>query len=146
MYTLLLLLGFGFIVYGMILEKRERKPQHIPFEETKSGEFQDAASEWGQDSEEELPVSLQTNLLEAGPSSQEWDDSEKPLFSEVLEQQMDQDKARLLLDVNELAMERKRIIEGLDQGTYSVDLVCSLLNMEKGEVLLLKNISNKFGK
>lgn len=128
MYTVLLLLGFGLTVYGIILEKGEKKFLNILSDETTSREFQDIEAEGGQDSDSE------------------WNILQKPLFSQVLEQEMDQEKARFLLDEREQAKERKRIIEGLDQGTYSVDLVCSLLNMEKGEVLLLKNISDKFGK
>lgn len=46
----------------------------------------------------------------------------------------------------ELEDDRRKLIEGLHRGEYSLEMVCSMLNMEKGEVLLLKNIYKSYQK
>lgn len=48
--------------------------------------------------------------------------------------------------LEKLEDDRRKLIEGLHRGEYSLEMVCSMLNMEKGEVLLLKNIYKSYQK
>lgn len=48
------------------------------------------------------------------------------------------------LEIGEDMVEAFKTISLLEQGKYSLDQVCKILNMKKGEVLLLRNLYKKY--
>lgn len=116
MYTFLILFGAASIVYGMRLIMTRNKTS-----ETKLPPVE--------------PVLINNN------DSEEYEYSFQELFDAELER-----IEEIPLSLEEPEDEKRRLIEGLERGEYSLDMVCSMLNMEKGEVLLLKNIYKSYQK
>lgn len=116
MYTFLILLGAASIVYGMRLIMTDNRTSKVKLPPAEPLFFSDPNAEENYEGFQEL---LDTEL-------------------ERIEE--------VSTSIEGLEDEKQRLIEGLERGEYSLDMVCSMLNMEKGEVLLLKNIYNSYQK
>ena len=154
MYIFLLLIGSVLIVYGTRLRNNDK--ENILVEEQVFVKEIDMESEtdnniinrlqaledlvYGLDEEFEDDEIKQD--IEAQESQQERS------FQEVLDRELHKspEQAETSSEDYDITEERRKLFEGLEKGQYSMDMVCSILGMEKGEVLLLRNIYNKYQK
>lgn len=144
MYPFLILLGVGSILYGIKMLKTEK------------GEIIDRV---------DMPIELRSEnkpeaiIGEVAADVLEKDITEEPIvddglisdeeliyFNRILEAELNkQEKQENKSKSIQIDEENKRkIIKGIEKGEYSIEEACNILGMEKGEVLLLKNIYKNY--
>jgi hypothetical protein len=121
MYTFLIFAGAVIVIYGMKLRMSETK--------SPDNKLVDA---------DEFTYSIipEEDIIEI---------EDEPSFSALFEIELEK-QPEPLEKLEGLDEERRRLIEGFEREEYSLEMVCSMLNMEKGEVLLLKNIYKNYQK
>ncbi len=153
MYIFLLLLGSLLVLYGTRLRKEEKEDLQV--EDQKPDKIDNIKPQIDEDIRERLQAL--ENLVYGLEGEEDFLEGDQPeaeeagqerSFQEVLETtlQKSPERPEEKAEDYDLTEERKRLFEGLDKGQYSMDMVCSILGMEKGEVLLLRNIYNKYQK
>jgi len=146
MYIFLLLLGSLLVLYGTRLRKEEKEDLQV--EDQKPDKIDNIKPQIDEDIRERLQAleNLVYGLEGDQPEAEEA--GQERSFKEVLDTtlQNSPERPEEKAEDYDLTEERKRLFEGLDKGQYSMDMVCSILGMEKGEVLLLRNIYNKYQK
>jgi len=153
MYIFLLLLGSLLVLYGTRLRKEEKEDLQV--EDQKPDKIDNIKPQIDEDIRERLQAL--ENLVYGLEGEEDFLEGDQPeaeeagqerSFQEVLETTLQKGPKRPeeKAEDYDLTEERKRLFEGLDKGQYSMDMVCSILGMEKGEVLLLRNIYNKYQK
>ncbi|MDX9916839.1 MAG: hypothetical protein RBT15_02335 [Gudongella sp.] len=119
MYTFLILLGAGLVVFGMTIEMKEiKRPKEVV--EPEIIEEIDELEESEEYEEENFFIDMLQEAMADIPEPEEY--------------------------IREFDDDRMRLMAGLENGDYSLEMVCSMLGMEKGEVLLLKNIYRNYQK
>ena len=153
MYIFLLLLGSLLVLYGTRLRKEEKEDLQV--EDQKPDKIDNIKPQIDEDIRERLQAL--ENLVYGLEGEEDFLEEEEPEAEEVRQEVSFQEVLETTLQNNperheekaedyDLTEERRRLFEGLDKGQYSMDMVCSILGMEKGEVLLLRNIYNKYQK
>jgi hypothetical protein len=154
MYIFLLLLGSLLVLYGTRLRKEDK--EDLLVEEQVPDKIDNIKPQIDEDIRERLQalenlvygLEGEEDFLEEGEEPEAEEAGQERSFQEVLETtlQKSPERPEVKADDYDLTEERRRLFEGLDKGQYSMDMVCSILGMEKGEVLLLRNIYNKYQK
>jgi hypothetical protein len=127
MFNLLIFIGFALIIWGLYMDKA---PQEF-------SDFKDL----------NYRIELIENLLY----------NNEPIFEDeyhVHEEEvatfktvMDDTNTQTInkeIDLPSNILEASEVISQYEEGKYTIEEVCSILNMKKGEVLLLKNLYKKY--
>ncbi|MDY0235482.1 MAG: hypothetical protein RBR71_05610 [Gudongella sp.] len=92
---------------------------------------------------EALEAIIYSNKIEVEDTVSRREDLSQNEFLAVLEREKEQVK----IDNMDIASEMKekfKLVADYERGIYSLEEVCKLLDMKKGEVLLLKNLYKKY--
>ena len=136
MYIFLLLLGIIILIIGLYIDRLEIQNNKKPGES-----FQDDLLERLEKLEE---VIFGSNIEVENPINIDYGISEDE-FLAILEREKDQVKIDNL-DINTDMKEKFKLIADHQRGLYTIEDLCEKLNMQKGEVLLLKNFYKNYQK
>lgn len=136
MYIFLLLLGIIILIIGIYIDRLEIQNNKKPGES-----FQDDLLERLEKLEE---VIFGSNIEVENPINIDYGISEDE-FLAILEREKDQVKIDNL-DINTDMKEKFKLIADHQRGLYTIEDLCEKLNMQKGEVLLLKNFYKNYQK
>ncbi len=127
MFYILIILGILFIVYGVFLEKRTNTlPKDISTSETYNSEVKATDSTIYEKEIDGLKERLES--------------IEEILFSNILEENIDRSTGSTEILVERDALEKYKIIQKYEKQGKNLDEIAKLLDINKGEVLLLKNL------
>lgn len=134
MFYILIILGIIFIAFGSFLEKRHGKVKKDIFIDEIYNERKREAEI---DNDNKREVELLEKRLEI---------LEEMLFTKVLKEEMEspaivkEEQEQEEISVKEDSMEKYRLIMKYEKQNKSLDEIAKFLGINKGEVLLLKNL------
>lgn len=131
MYIFLLVLGIALLATGLYIERNDIKTNIKP----------QAKVETGYKIDQDIINRLQA--LEALVYSPPAEQISQDEFLSVLQREKDQVKIDNL-DISDDMKKKFKLIADLERGAYSLEEICQMLDMQKGEVLLLKNFYKKY--
>lgn len=127
MFSFLIFTGFALIIWGLYMDKAPRE----------SSDFQDL----------NYRIELIENLLY---NNEPITEDEYPVNEEevtTFKTVMDTTNSQIIKEEIGLPsnlLEASTVIAQYEDGKYTIEEVCKMLNMKKGEVLLLKNLYKKY--
>lgn len=133
MFNFLVFIGFSLIIWGVYTDRDNLDISLLKI-----------PSKVGADKVEELisrVEGIEDILYSYNPIVVDDDDDDEIIFKEVLDATtIQEDKSTIAVNTTEAF----NVISLYEAGKYTLEQTCKILNMNKGEVLLLKNIYKKY--
>lgn len=155
MYIFLLFTGVALVALGTVIRNREREKEDAeilqPHENIHKEREDHTDLHKRLQALENLVYGLEAEDMDQEEEEEPREPHEQASFQKVLQRELESDPEEDVQPTEmdqgyDLTQERRKLIEGLERGQYSMDMVCSILGMEKGEVLLLRNIYKNYQK
>lgn len=143
MYSFLLILGIIILSMGFFIDRKELKSliNEDPRAKPQPQVDQDLRNRI--EILEDILYSSEVEVENESGEDDEKEESSEEEFLGVLERQKDQTKINNF-DINEEMKDQFKLLADYERGILSLEEISKELNMQKGEVLLLRNIYRKY--